>query len=120
MQADSQPQVGSQHIRRAKNFLKKFRSFRGRSQQLDSQQLLVVWQQLVAAGWQHSAFGAGAHGWAGWQHGAGAGANGAYSAIGTYRGFFTHTVYSWHTGTFLHTVVGHISVTVYGTRTQVV
>ena len=43
---------------------------------------------------------------------AGAGQQGVWSAQGTYRGFFTQTVYSWQTGTFLQTVHGTISVTV--------
>jgi hypothetical protein len=117
--------VGSQHIRRAKNFLKKPFTLPCRSQQFDSQQV-EAWQQSVfgqqSAFGQHSAFGAGQHSAFG-AHGAGqagAGQHGACSAIGTYRGFFTHTVYSLHTGTFLQQVVGHISVTVYGTLTQTV
>src|SRR5262245_28989691 len=119
--ADSQPQVGSQHIRRAKNFFRKPpRCFR--RPQDDSQQLLDCWQHSAFGAAQHSAFGAGQQaGAAGLQHGAaGAGAQGACSAIATHRGFRTHTSTSLHTGTRLQTVVAHISVTVYGTLTHTV
>jgi hypothetical protein len=117
-QPESQ-QVGSQHIRRAKNFFKK--PPRLLRPQLDSQQD-EAWQQSLFGAGQHSALGAGQQSAFGaGQHGAaGAGQQGACSTHGTYRAFFTHTVYSLHTGTFLQQVVGHISVTVYGTLTHTV
>jgi hypothetical protein len=95
LQVLSQPE--SQHIRRAKNFRSQSRT----GCRLHSSQQSFLPQSLQDGAGQ------------GWQHG-------ACSAHGTYRGFFTHTVYSLHTGTRFFTQTAFISVTVYGTLTQTV